>query len=552
MDPRLYHSAKTGNTLLLIQLLDENPGLVLNLTPHENTPLHIAARFGNKNVVAEIYNRQKSLLTWPNLDGDTPLHVAARAGHFTTVFFIVEEILSSSFRDIENRPTMGIEMLRLLNKAKNTALHEAVRNRHLRVVEFLIKVYPELAGLVNNVGESPLYFAAREGMLEIVNWILTAAPSSACGGSDGQTALHAAVVEGHFDVIESLVRAKPQLVKETDHHGRTPLYSAASSGDHRTVQRLLQLDTATVYTSDKEGQSPLHIAASKGHSNIIKVIVHHCPDSGELLDLRGRNILHAAVLSGKLNVVRYVLETKELEGLIDQSDNEGNTPLHLATMERKTLIVRYLMWDKRADPRAINNMGRTAVDHGNSFGKIFSSESEELEAASKMQTYKQMGHTLLMVATLIATVTFAAAFTMPGGFNNDVGPNQGLALLQSSGTLEWFIISDSIAMSTSMIAACVIFWGSVIAKETYLYYFVTATLLMHIALQSSVVAFTAGVTAVMANQPYISTMCYAVGSFFHVSNCLFVFYFASIFSQCELYQFLVYRMCKLKSKFINR
>ncbi|KAE9458188.1 hypothetical protein C3L33_09910, partial [Rhododendron williamsianum] len=125
MDPRLYHSAKTGNTLLLIQLLDENPGQVLNLTPHENTPLHIAARFGNKNVVAEIYNRQK--------------------------------------------PTIGIEMLRLLNKAKNIALHEAVRNRHLRVVEFLIKVYPELA-----------------------------APSSACGGSNGQTALHAAVVEGHF------------------------------------------------------------------------------------------------------------------------------------------------------------------------------------------------------------------------------------------------------------------------------------------------------------------------------------------------------------------
>ncbi|KAH7861435.1 hypothetical protein Vadar_026143 [Vaccinium darrowii] len=552
MDSKLYHSAKTGNILLLKQLLNENPGLVLNLTPHENTPLHIAARFGNKNVVSEIYNRQQSLLSQPNLDGDTPLHVAAIVGHFTTVCFLVEEILSSSSRDIENRPKRGIEMLRLRNKMNNTVLHEAVRNHHLGVAEFLIMVDPKLACFVNNMGESPLYAAARDGMLKIVSRLLMEAPSLAHGGYDGQTALHAAVIERHYDVMEVLVRAKPQLITETDHLGRTPLYYAASLGDPRTVQRLLQLDTATVYTPDKEGRSPLHVAASKGHTNVLNVIIHHCPDSGGLLNLIGRNILHVAVLSGKLNVVRYVLERIELEGLINQADNEGNTPLHLATKERKTQIKRYLMWDRRADPRAKNNMGVMAIDNGNSIGNIFSSESEELEAANKMQTYKQMGHTLLMVATLIATVTFAAAFTMPGGFNNNLGPDQGLALLQSHENLRWFIISDSIAMSTSMVAACVIFWGSVIAKETYLYYFVSATLLTYIALQSTAIAFSTGVIAVMPNQPYIRTMCHAVGLFFHVNTCLFFFQLAQIFSQCEVYQFLVYRLCKLKTNFIVR
>ncbi|KAI8552746.1 hypothetical protein RHMOL_Rhmol06G0291000 [Rhododendron molle] len=552
MDPRLYRSAKTGNTLLLVQLLNENPGLVLNLTPHQNTPLHIAARFGNKNVVSEIYNRQQSLLTRPNLDGDTPLHVAARAGHFDTVCFIVEEILSSSCRDIENRINQGMEMLRLRNKGNNTVMHEAVRNHHLRVAEFLIKLDPSLACLVNDVGESPLYLAARDGMLEIVNGILMEAPSSAHGGSDGQTALHAAIVEGHFNVMDALVRAKPQLIKEADHHGSTPLYYAASSGDPRMVQRLLQFDTATVYMSNKEGQSPLHVAASKGHTKVLKVIICYCPDSGELLDLRGRNILHVAVLSGEINIVRYILGTTELEGLIDQSDNEGNTPLHLATIERKTQIVQYLMWDRRADPRAKNYMGQQATDDSESFKKISLSKSEEIEAASKMQTYKQMGHTLLMVATLIATVTFAAAFTMPGGFNNNLGPSQGEALLQSADSLRWFIISDSVAMSSSMVAACIIFWGSVIAKETYLYYFVSAILLTYIALLSTAVAFATGVTAVMPNQPYIRIMCHAVGLFFHVNTCFFFFHLAQIFSYSEVCQFLVYRLCKLKTKFIVR
>ncbi|CAL5402836.1 unnamed protein product [Camellia sinensis] len=579
MDQRLYNSAKSGDILHCKQLLNENPSLLLKLTPHENTPLHIATQFGHKNVVAEIYNRQQSLLAQPNLDGDTPLHVAARADRISIVGFLIEEMLSSSCKDIVNRGNRGIAILRMRNKWGNTVLHEAVRNHNLRVAEFLIKVDPGLACFENNTGESPLYLAARDGMLTIVKRILMAACSSAYGGSDGQTALHATIVEGHSDVMEALVRAKPELIKEADHHGRTPLYYAASMGDRRTVQRLLQLHTDIVYMSDQDGLSPLHVAASRGHTNIIKEIIQCCPDSGELLDLRGQNTLHFAVLGGKSSVVRYILETTELEGLINQADNDGNTPLHLATRERKSWIARYLIWDERVNQRAKNNIGQTAIDYEESIRKAYSrfpkksknwrqpwslnkwttkekippSTSEEgaaaAAAADKMETYKQMGHTLLMVATLIATVTFAAAFTIPGGFNNIVGPDQGQALLQSSLHLKWFLVTDSIAMSFSVIAACILFWGAVIAEETYFYYFASATVLTHVALFSTGVAFTTGLIAIMPNQPFVSILCRIIGSLFHVGNFLFFFRLAQIFSLGEVCQFLIFR---LKTKFIKR
>ncbi|CAL5402835.1 unnamed protein product [Camellia sinensis] len=123
-----------------------------------------------------------------------------------------------------------------------------------------------------------------------------------------------------------------------------------------------------------------------------------------------------------------------------------------------------------------------------------------------MRTYKQMGHTLLMVATLIATFTFAAAFTIPGGFNNNVGPDQGQALLQSSPYLKWFLVSDSIAMSSSVVIACILFWGAIIAKENYFYYFASATMLTHIALSSTGIAFTTGLIAIMPNQTFVRIM----------------------------------------------
>ena len=55
----------------------------------------------------------------------------------------------------------------------------------------------------------------------------------------------------------------------------------------------------------------------------------------------------------------------------------------------------------------------------------------------------------LLVATLIATVTFAACFTMPGGYINEMGPEQGQAILRRSSAFEAFLISNTIALMLS-------------------------------------------------------------------------------------------------------
>ncbi|XP_016652285.1 PREDICTED: ankyrin repeat-containing protein At3g12360-like [Prunus mume] len=374
-------------------------------------------------------------------------------------------------------------------------------------------------------GDTPLHVAARGGMFEILNQILKSTASSAHGGSDGQTALHAAVIEKHFEIVEVLLRFKQQLIKETDQPRL--LYYAASLGHHRTVQRLLELDLSVAYVLDKDGHSPIHVAAGRGHTSVIREIMRHCPDSGEICDLYGQNALHMAIFGGQANVVRYVLETPELECLMNQPHINGNTPLHLATIERKTWILCYLRWDGRVNQSSKNKSGQTAFDIDRSFkesgmksprkwqhimpnfwghlgtshsslGNIKISPRAEQEEASAVQTYMQMGQTLLMVATLITTVTFSAAFTMPGGYNNDVGPDRGQALLQSNNDFKWFIVTDSIAMTCSIIASCLLFWGAVDSnKSSYVCYFTSAAALTLIALHSTSIAFQTAIKAVM-------------------------------------------------------
>ncbi|XP_030453635.1 protein ACCELERATED CELL DEATH 6-like [Syzygium oleosum] len=145
------------------------------------------------------------------------------------------------------------------------------------------------------------------------------------------------------------------------------------------------------------------------------------------------------------------------------------------------------------------------------------------------QTYKQNCQTLLMVATHITAVTFAAAFTMPGRYNNNAGLDQEVALLRSSSYLKWFIISDTIAMTCSIMAASLILWGAAFGKRPYVHCYVIAAILTCIALQSTAILFLSGLVAVLPDQAYVHTMNNIVGSVFHVHTCWLLFRLAQIF-----------------------
>ncbi|KAJ6727956.1 PROTEIN PHOSPHATASE 1 REGULATORY SUBUNIT [Salix koriyanagi] len=453
MDSRLYRVARSGNVFLLRQLLNENPRLLTKLTPQGNTPLHIAVQFGHKGVVVEIYKRWGSLLTRLNSSGDSPLHVAARCGHLSIVDFLVREVLSAERISAEIGKTGKFDILRQGNKVSNTVLHEAVRSGNRSVVQLLLRVDPKLACFENYAGESPLFLAAREGKKDILNQILISAPSSSHGGSEGQTALHVAVIERHSDITEILLREKPHLITEADHHGRTPLYYAAFLGDCK----------ASVFDIDES--------------------------------------IRETCFTYRCNIITCIW--------------------------RKLASVSNRITGKKNPPRA------------------------DQEAIARIQTYKRMGNTLLLVATLIATVTFATAFTMPGGFNNDCGPMQGVALLESSKRLRWFIFSDAIAMTSSIITACIIFWGAVINDESYVYYLASATVLTCIALQSAAIAFLSGISAALPDQPFLDRVSYIVGISFYVSDFLFVLQLVRIFNVSEICQFLIFCFWKMKSR-INK
>ncbi|KAK9291924.1 hypothetical protein L1049_019876 [Liquidambar formosana] len=552
MDWKLFKAAASGDIDFLRQMelahkLDFN-----QVTPQKNTVLHIAVNSGQKEFAKQVLGLCSSLLLKANAKGNSPLHIAASIGCLELVELLINSARTQINEDVESQEVDVLkELLRMANlEKKETALHVAVRNGHFGVVKLLTEADVGLLELVNNADQSPLFLAAVGGFSDIILHILENYPASPCGGKNGTNALHQAVINSHHGIMKILVERRRDMIKEADILKWTPLHYAAFGRDLEAVRLLLQFDNSGAYLSDKDEISPLHVAAFYGVVDVARELIQSSPYIWEMVDDKGRTALHVAVIGGREKMVKYMLEVLELVGLINEPDKEGNTPLHLAVAYKKYSIISILSRDRRVDKLATNNdfftaydlfisqepkvdfayskvvyqlkhgarglpftqqwvdtklrtkMKGEAVEKGES-GSVTGSDQcpDKSEAVEKGKSAsvnandqgldfsgKSTFDFQLVVAMLIATVTFAAAFSMPGGYNNSVGTDQGMANFIDRAAFKAFIIFDTTAFCFS-VAIVHLLNGSFFVYKQRPSYVLLAFVFNFMALTSMALAF---------------------------------------------------------------
>ncbi|XP_028071769.1 protein ACCELERATED CELL DEATH 6-like [Camellia sinensis] len=561
MDLELYWAATKNNVDAFIDVLEhvsrkkeQSLSTIIfdQVSPMGNTLLHIAASFGNEETVGLIAYHFPPLIKKRNSEGDTALHVAARAGHELTVTILVQlrkdfvdsTLCSENGGKIQRDVDWGNLLLRVKNEKGNIALHEALMNGHQVVAYYLIAVDPEVLYYLNNEGKSALFLAAEAGYLEFVMHILcdTVGIENTNERLKGKSPIHAAILKRNRGVLEALLKSEPRFVQLGDEEGRTPLHLAASLGYLEEVQYLLGRQSSGAVARDNNGLFPIHLASIKGHVDVVQALLQYWPDSRELLNCHGQNILHVAAKSGGHNMVSYILQTPELEKLINMSDKHGNTPLHLATMDWHPKIVNTLTWDERVDLKLVNNEGMTALDSAEyhmermpSFRKRLTwtalkaagapraycrkaLNAKKKQASMQLEqwnidSYKDRVNTLLLVSTLVATVTFAAGFTIPGGYNNS-DPDQGVATMLKQNWFHMFIFCDTIAMYSSIIIAVTLIWAQLGDLNLVLTAFRLALPLLGISLTMMSLSFVSGVYVVVSNLNWLTNAVLIMGLVF--------------------------------------
>ncbi|PHT49040.1 hypothetical protein CQW23_13248 [Capsicum baccatum] len=147
-----------------------------------------------------------------------------------------------------------------------------------------------------------MYLAAESGLRDALVEILnTCEQPTSSAGPLNRTRLHAAVIQEHKGLKEVV-------------------------SDMLVWKRSLAFLPAG---SDNDWTTAIHTAAGGGKVDVIHTLLNHCPDCREMLDSNGRNALHIAIFCSRANMVSYLLKPTKWDKLIEDPDNDGNTPLYL-------------------------------------------------------------------------------------------------------------------------------------------------------------------------------------------------------------------------------
>ncbi|XP_030502899.2 ankyrin repeat-containing protein BDA1-like [Cannabis sativa] len=181
-----------------------------------------------------------------------------------------------------------------------------------------------------------------------------------------ETPLHVAAMLDHVDFVKEIIIRKPELAKELDMWGSSPLHVASAKGHLKTIKVLLSnnIDHEVLcYAWDREGRNPLHLAAMRGKIDVLRELLRVAPKAGQVnLAGRSENILHVCVKYNQFEVLKFMVNVMDDYHFLNAKDDYGMNILHLAVALKQIEIIKYLVTNTRIEVNDVNANKFTALD----------------------------------------------------------------------------------------------------------------------------------------------------------------------------------------------
>jgi ankyrin repeat protein len=302
--------------------------------------LHWAAAYGSPLLVTKLISAGASLHL-RDLSHGTPLHSAALNGQFQVV-----KLLMQLGSDVNARNLYGF-----------TALHYAVMSGCVKTTMTLLEDDNgiEIDAKSQN-GYTPLYAAAHNGRLTIVQMLLKHGADINNRDEDGNSALITAADTGHVDVVCWLMQNIKHINTKPNIANDTPLNVAARDGSIETVRCLLE--NGFPANEPEDVTSSLAVAVEKGNLEVVKLLLKFGAEVNRK-DKDGTTQLHKAVEKGNFKIVQVLIQHgADLLAV----DKDGRTAEGIARRKKYHHIEEFLTNVRRNGGSNIKSSGNEDLD----------------------------------------------------------------------------------------------------------------------------------------------------------------------------------------------
>ncbi|KAL3866410.1 hypothetical protein ACJMK2_043711 [Sinanodonta woodiana] len=350
-----HYAAYSGNIALLSYLIDcgTDPWCI---TSEEETLLHKACFRGHLEMSRHLVKIYPTMLNEVDTMKNTPAHHAAESGNISLLTYLID-----CGTDPWCKTSLG-----------QTFLHVACYGGHIEMSKHLLQTYPAMLHQVDNMKGTPAHYAAVNGNIALLSYLIDCGIDPWCKTSHEVTLLHISSLCGHLEMSKHLVQTYPTMLHEVDNMNTTPAHCAAKSGNIALLNYLIDCGTDPWCTTS-QGETLLHRACFGGHiemrihlvqsyptglhqvNHMNGIPVGYATESGSVsllcylidcgTDPWCRNsqdvtLLEIAPLCGHLEMSKHLVQT--YPAMLHEVDNIKKTPAHYAAERGNIALLTYL------------------------------------------------------------------------------------------------------------------------------------------------------------------------------------------------------------------
>ncbi|KAK3028952.1 hypothetical protein RJ639_039979 [Escallonia herrerae] len=257
--------------------------------------------------------------------------------------------------------------------------------------------------------------------------------------------------------------------------------------------------------ADKRCSRSIRLAAKFGIDEIVGEILGRSSYAHTFFDEDGRSALHLAVMYRHENVFNSIvngLSAGNRKFLLESLDNKGNNILHLAgyraqqqqldLVSSAVLQMQHeLQWFKEVNSLVMPEQRQHKNVNDKTPIEVFYAEHTDM-VAIEGQWVTGMANSCTVATTIISTIAFASAITVPGGNNSD-----GRPIFRGETAFTVFAVSNALALFSS-VSTLLVFLSVLTSRYAvidYLYALpnrlIIGLIALFLSVTSMIIAFTA-------------------------------------------------------------